>query len=167
MNDCQSCGRYAASCNSRHHAFPHNLQQCSLEYDTQICQLLKALRTLRPTLGSEDERQRRQLTVQMSQHALIDLCKNESQKHLIHGQYELAIPGALQSLRFSIEVYGAGRIELVPAYLLVCHVCMIDMQPGVTLCIKQTGQNVKQKANDNVERELKSIVSFSHSKFNE
>ena len=38
----------------------------------KICQLLGALRTLRPTLGSEDERQRRNLTVQMSQHALID-----------------------------------------------------------------------------------------------
>jgi hypothetical protein len=70
-------------------------------------------------LGSEDERQRRNLTVQMSQHALIDLCKNEAQKHLVccraltplmrkttqvQGQYELAIPGALQSLRFSMEV---------------------------------------------------------------
>jgi hypothetical protein len=53
------------------------------------------LRTLRPTLGSEDERQRRNLTVQMSQHALIDLCKNEAQKHLVQGQYELAIPGTL------------------------------------------------------------------------
>jgi len=41
----------------------------------KICQLLGALRTLRPTLGSEDERQRRNLTVQMSQHALIDLTK--------------------------------------------------------------------------------------------
>lgn len=87
----------------------------------KICQLLGALRTLRPTLGSEDERQRRNLTVQMSQHALIDLCKNEAQKHLVQGQYELAIPGALQSLRFSMEVYGAGRIELVPAYLLLAE----------------------------------------------
>jgi hypothetical protein len=37
------------------------------------------------------------------------------------GQYELAIPGALQSLRFSMEVYGSGRIELVPAYLLLAE----------------------------------------------
>jgi tetratricopeptide (TPR) repeat protein len=87
----------------------------------KICQLLGALRTLRPTLGSEDERQRRNLTVQMSQHALIDLCKNEAQKHLVQGQYETAIPGALQSLRFSMEVYGSGRIELVPSYLLLAE----------------------------------------------
>jgi hypothetical protein len=87
----------------------------------KICQLLGALRTLRPTLGSEEERQRRNLTVQMSQHALIDLCKNEAQKQLVAAHYELAIPGALQSLRFSMEVYGAGRIELVPAYLLLAE----------------------------------------------
>lgn len=87
----------------------------------KICQMLGALRSLRPTLGSEDERQRRNLTVQMSQHALIDLCKNEAQKHLVQDQYEMAIPGALQSLRFSMEVYGSGRIELVPAYLLLAE----------------------------------------------
>jgi tetratricopeptide (TPR) repeat protein len=57
----------------------------------------------------------------MSQHALIELCKNESQKLLVQGQYELAIPGALQALRFSIEVYGANAVELVPSYLLLAE----------------------------------------------
>lgn len=52
---------------------------------------------------------------------IVHNCKNESQKHLVMGQYELAIPGALQSLRFSMEVYGSGRIELVPAYLLLAE----------------------------------------------
>ena len=102
----------------------YSKEQQSLDWfgiHEKICQLLGALRTLRPTLGSEDERQRRNLTVQMSQHALIDLCKNEAQKHLVQGHYELAIPGALQSLRFSMEVYGSGRIELVPAYLLLAE----------------------------------------------
>ena len=31
------------------------------------------------------------------------------------------IPGALQSLRFSIQVYGNGSIELVPSYLLLAE----------------------------------------------
>ncbi len=57
----------------------------------------------------------------MSQHALIDLCKNEAQKQLVQGQFELAVPGALQSLRFSMEVYGPGRIELVSAYVLLAE----------------------------------------------
>ncbi len=59
--------------------------------------------------------------VVVQQHALIDLCKNEASKFLVKGQYEFAIPGALQSLRFSIDVYGQGRIELVPAYLLLAE----------------------------------------------
>jgi hypothetical protein len=40
---------------------------------------------------------------------------------LVTGQYEYAVPGALQSLRFSVDVYGHGRIELVPAYLLLAE----------------------------------------------
>jgi len=122
---CELCGK-AATLACQHCRVTY---YCSKEHQSvdwfgiheKICQLLGALRTLRPTLGSEDERQRRNLTVQMSQHALIDLCKNEAQKHLVMGQYELAIPGALQSLRFSMEVYGSGRIELVPAYLLLAE----------------------------------------------
>jgi hypothetical protein len=57
----------------------------------------------------------------MSQHALIDLCKGEAQKHLVQGHYDLAIPGALQALRFAMKVYGAGNIELVPCYLLLAE----------------------------------------------
>jgi len=87
----------------------------------KICQLIGALRTLKPTVGSEEERNRRTMTVQMSQHALVDLCKNEAQKHLVAGNFDLAIPGALQSLRFSIQVYGPARIELVPSYLLLAE----------------------------------------------
>jgi len=55
------------------------------------------------------------------QHALIDLCKTESERHLVQGQFALAIPGALQTLRFSMQVYGSGHIQLVPAYLLLAE----------------------------------------------
>jgi hypothetical protein len=145
---CEMCGKAATlACQYCRVTFYCAQEHQSVDWfgiHEKVCQLLGALRTLRPTLGlgsilllllqaqlartcvfaragSEDERQRRNLTVQMSQHALIDLCKNEAQKHLVQGQYELAIPGALQSLRFSMEVYGGGRIELVPAYLLLAE----------------------------------------------
>eukprot|EP00961_Rhodomonas_salina_P233503 3156037-Rhodomonas_salina.1 len=52
----------------------------------------------------------------------------------VHGDFELSIPGAVQALRsghltsstsktclFSLEVYGAGKIELVPCYLLLAE----------------------------------------------
>lgn len=122
---CEMCGKPATlacqHCRVTYYCVAEHQSVDWFGIHEKICQLLGALRTLRPTLGSEDERQRRNLTVQMSQHALIDLTKNEAQKHLVMGQYELAIPGALQSLRFSMEVYGSGRIELVPAYLLLAE----------------------------------------------
>ncbi|KAJ3357707.1 Zinc finger MYND domain-containing protein 12 [Entophlyctis luteolus] len=34
-------------------------------------------------------------------------------------QYDLAIPAALQALRFSMDVYGQDSTELVPSYLLL------------------------------------------------
>ncbi|KAJ3026103.1 UNVERIFIED_CONTAM: Zinc finger MYND domain-containing protein 12, partial [Siphonaria sp. JEL0065] len=40
-------------------------------------------------------------------------------KKLFEGQYVLAIPAALQALRFSMDVYGQDGIELVPSYLLL------------------------------------------------
>lgn len=57
----------------------------------------------------------------MSQHALLDLCKNEASSFLVSGNYEWAIPGAIQSLRFAMEVYGTGHMELVPSYLLLAE----------------------------------------------
>lgn len=74
---CEMCGK-AATLACQHCRVTY---YCAQEHQSvdwygiheKICQLLGALRTLRPTLGSEDERQRRNLTVQMSQHALIDL----------------------------------------------------------------------------------------------
>lgn len=111
---CQQC-RISFYCTPEHqHQDFYGIHQ-------KICSLLGALRNLKPTLGSEDERQRRQLTVQMSQHALIDLCKHEAIKFLVSSQYEYAVPPALQALRFSLEVYGTGRIELVQCYLLLAE----------------------------------------------
>lgn len=123
--DCELCGKAAClACTHCRVTYYCGKEHQSVDWfgiHEKICQLLGALRTLRPTLGSEDERQRRLLTVNMSQHALIDLCKSEAQKNLASSQFELAIPGALQSLRFSMDVYGAGHIELVPAYLLLAE----------------------------------------------
>lgn len=87
----------------------------------KICPLLGPLRAQPPIIGSEEERARRTYTLQMSQRALIDLCKNEASKYLVRGQYDYAIPGALQSLKFSVNVFGKNRIELVPPYLLLAE----------------------------------------------
>ncbi|KAJ3120979.1 Zinc finger MYND domain-containing protein 12, partial [Irineochytrium annulatum] len=50
---------------------------------------------------------------------LLELSKTEAHKKLFEGQHDLAIPAALQALRFSMDVYGQNGIELVPSYLLL------------------------------------------------
>ena len=87
----------------------------------KICPLLGPLRTPPPIIGSAEERARRQYTLQMSKRALIDLCKNEASKYLVGARHELAIPSAIESLKFAKEVYGESSIELVPSYLLLAE----------------------------------------------
>lgn len=87
----------------------------------KVCQLLVPLRTPPLVIGSEEERIQLQNDLLVSKRALIDMTRAESTKNLIHCEFELAIPGALQALRISIEVYGSGHIELVPCYLLLAE----------------------------------------------
>ena len=68
-----------------------------------------------------EERERQEANVRKSKLALIDLCRMEATKFLVHGDFELSIPGAVQALRYSLDVYGAGKIELVPSYLLLAE----------------------------------------------
>eukprot|EP00451_Oxyrrhis_marina_P021542 CAMPEP_0204354914 /NCGR_PEP_ID=MMETSP0469-20131031/33748_1 /ASSEMBLY_ACC=CAM_ASM_000384 /TAXON_ID=2969 /ORGANISM="Oxyrrhis marina" /LENGTH=361 /DNA_ID=CAMNT_0051342079 /DNA_START=41 /DNA_END=1126 /DNA_ORIENTATION=- len=76
----------------------------------------------RPKLiGSEEERERRNEELRAIRKELLELCTEQSQKFLVQGKYELAVPGALQSLKFAIEIYGGEAKELVPSYLLLAE----------------------------------------------
>ena len=55
---------------------------------------------------------------------MIELTSTVGQKLLFEGKYEYAIPAAMQSLKFSIEVYGIASIELVPSYLILGEACI-------------------------------------------
>jgi tetratricopeptide (TPR) repeat protein len=57
--------------------------------------------------------------VKETQLNLIELTRQAALKFLNKGQYELAIPAALQTLKVSIDVYGLNALELVTAYLLL------------------------------------------------
>ncbi|CAM9609591.1 unnamed protein product [Pylaiella littoralis] len=85
----------------------------------KISPLVGPLRATPPIIGSEEERARREYTVQMSKRALIDLCQQEASKFLVQGRYDLAVPGAIQALVFCKEIFGDGSIEMVPPYLLL------------------------------------------------
>ncbi|KAJ3119670.1 Zinc finger MYND domain-containing protein 12 [Physocladia obscura] len=85
----------------------------------KICSLLIPLRTPVTILGSEEERIHREKQTRHRQTQLLELSKTEAHKKLFEGQYDLAIPAALQALRFSMDVFGQDSIELVPSYLLL------------------------------------------------
>mmetsp|Transcript_23238 Transcript_23238/g.58724 ORF Transcript_23238/g.58724 Transcript_23238/m.58724 type:complete len:373 (-) Transcript_23238:203-1321(-) len=52
---------------------------------------------------------------------LLELCTETAQKFLVQGKYDLAVPGALQSLKFAIEIFGSESVELVASYLLLAE----------------------------------------------
>ena len=53
------------------------------------------------------------------QKQMIELTRTTGQKLLFEGKHDQAVPAAMQSLRFSIDVYGLASIELVPSYLIL------------------------------------------------
>lgn len=90
----------------------------------KICQLLMPLRTQPSSLGSEEDRMRRKKLERINQSSLMDLTRQEALKLLHEGHFDLAIPAALQSLRFSIDYFGQNSIDLVPSYLLLGEACV-------------------------------------------
>lgn len=55
-----------------------------------------------------------------------------AQKYLFEGKHEAAVPAALHSLRFRMDVHGLSSVELVPAYLLLAEASLgkrIDLRP--------------------------------------
>eukprot|EP00927_Polykrikos_kofoidii_P062367 TRINITY_DN57177_c0_g1_i1.p1 TRINITY_DN57177_c0_g1~~TRINITY_DN57177_c0_g1_i1.p1 ORF type:complete len:363 (-),score=67.19 TRINITY_DN57177_c0_g1_i1:297-1385(-) len=87
----------------------------------QIAQDIVVLRERPKMIGSEEERDRRSEELMRIRKELLELCTETAQKFLVQGKYELAVPGALQSLKFAIEVFGSEATELVPSYLLLAE----------------------------------------------
>ncbi|XP_029803858.1 zinc finger MYND domain-containing protein 12 [Suricata suricatta] len=87
----------------------------------QICQLLIPLRTSMPFYNSEEERQHGLEQLRQRQKHLIEFCYTVGQKYLFEGKHEAAVPAALHSLRFRMNVFGLSSVQLVPAYLLLAE----------------------------------------------
>ena len=80
----------------------------------KICSLLGPLRQPPAVIGSEEERARRQYTLQMSKRALIDLTKTEAAKFLAAGQY--VIPPARRRVVVVVVVVvvvGGGGVRVL------------------------------------------------------
>ncbi|KAK2157742.1 hypothetical protein LSH36_185g00030 [Paralvinella palmiformis] len=66
-----------------------------------------------------EERVHREEQLKFRQLQMIELTRTTGQKLLFEGKHEQAVPAAMQSLRFAIDVYGLASIELVPSYLIL------------------------------------------------
>ena len=75
------------------------------------------------------------------QKQMIELCRTEGQKLLFEGRYDRVVPAALESLKFSIEVYGLSSIELVPSYLILGE-ASIGQYPAISLMINVKCQSL-------------------------
>lgn len=122
--ECEVCGKPATL----------KCSECPTYYCTQehfdtdwrgirslIAQDIVVLRERPKMIGSEEERDRRAEELMGIRKELLELCTETAQKFLVQGKYELAVPGALQSLKFAIEVHGNEASELVPSYLLLAE----------------------------------------------
>ncbi|CEP01198.1 MYND-type domain-containing protein [Plasmodiophora brassicae] len=125
---CEMCGQAASlACAHCRVTYYCSKQHQSLDWNgihERICSIMAPIRNPPEALNNEDERRRRQLTLTMNRHALIELTRAEASKLLVQGQAELAIPAALQSLKVAIDVFGKGHLSLVPSYLLLAEANM-------------------------------------------
>jgi tetratricopeptide (TPR) repeat protein len=87
----------------------------------KIVPLIGPLRENAGIIGSEEDRAKREYTLNMSKRALVELCEQEASKFLASGRHELAIPGAIQALSFLKELHGDGAMEMVSSYLLLAE----------------------------------------------
>ncbi|GAB5574944.1 zinc finger MYND domain-containing protein 12 [Prionailurus iriomotensis] len=95
----------------------------------KICQLLIPLRTTMPFYNSEEERQHGLQQLRQRQKHLIEFCYTVAQKYLFEGKHEAAVPAALHSLRFRMNLHGLSSVELVPAYLLLAEASLVIFLP--------------------------------------
>lgn len=87
----------------------------------KIAPLLAPLRANAGIVGSEEDRAKREYTLNMSKLALVDVCQQEAARFLSAGRHELAIPGAIQAITFLKDIHGDGAMEMVPPYLLLAE----------------------------------------------
>ena len=91
----------------------------------KLCPLLGPLRDEPEVIGSEEDRKRRKRTYDMSVRALIDITSEESSKLLRENKPHLAIPAALQALKFTREVYVVFECKFESPYFFLlsreCH----------------------------------------------
>jgi len=127
--NCELCNKpafiYCTKCRVTHYCDVEHQNIDWIGIHEKICQLLIPLKTPSlSTCNSEEEREHQRSQNIARQKEMIDLTQTRGQKLLFEGKYEYAIPAAMQSLKFAIQVYGLDSIELVPSYLILGEACI-------------------------------------------
>ena len=80
--------------------------------------------TAAPIIGTAEERSRISKNIDLSKRSLIEFCLSEASTLLSSSKFQLAIPGAIQALKFSKEIYGDMSVEVVEPYLILAQACL-------------------------------------------
>jgi tetratricopeptide (TPR) repeat protein len=122
--ECEICSKVATlscvACKSTYYCDAEHRSQDWEGIHEKICPLIEDLRKLAPEFGS-DAVVRRNATVRKNQMAIVKIASTEATKQLSLKNYERAIPGGLQVLRYSTELHGASKPEILSAYLLLAE----------------------------------------------
>ncbi|XP_074831819.1 zinc finger MYND domain-containing protein 12 isoform X1 [Carettochelys insculpta] len=122
---CELCGGPAqlrcGACGVTHYCDVGHQKADWVSIHEKICQLLIPIRTSLPFFNSEKERKHGMEQLLYRQKHLVDLTHKVAQRFVFEGKHEEAIPAALHSLRFGINIYGPDSMELVPAYLILAE----------------------------------------------
>ena len=103
-----------------------------------------------PIIGTQEERSRRNKNITLSKRSLIDFCIAEAANLLSEQKYPLAIPGAIQALKFCKDVYGELSYEIV--------------EPNLILAQASLGLNNPRQAEKVILLFVKSLTTFAVSR---
>ncbi|CAD7939267.1 unnamed protein product [Amoebophrya sp. A25] len=117
--ECEICGKpaklMATECPAHYCSFEHfDIDWRGIK--SLIAQDLVYLKTDKGSGEKKDEN-----AVKAIRTELLELSTETAQKFLVQGKYDLAVPGALQSLKFAIDIFGPESVELVGSYLLLAE----------------------------------------------
>lgn len=87
----------------------------------KIAHLIGPLLGEAPVIGTSEERNRRAKNIVLSKRSLIEFCLAEASNLLSSKKFELAIPGAIQALKYSKDIFGDMSVNIVEPYLILAQ----------------------------------------------
>ncbi|XP_064394306.1 zinc finger MYND domain-containing protein 12-like [Halichondria panicea] len=96
----------------------HQIEDWSSIHE-KICSIVAIARIPQSHAHTEEERATRKHQQELRKKHIIEVSLQEGRRFLYEGHHSMAIPAALEALKFLTEVYGNANIHLTPAYLIL------------------------------------------------